>query len=266
MKVFKILTSGLMAVALCVGFTSCSDDDENVGDTIDTEAVFTNGWPKSAPGIYSITRNAEGLVTEMETSGGDVTFEYHNIKTRAEGEAYVLMTLRHRGETTYEAKLSLGSNGFVKSAEGTEYEEGYTEHDNWGFGYNSDGQLNYMSFRSTNSPDEETRITYSNGDITQVTKTDTEGDGFKCGFGYTSDEVTTPINNIGSVMLYDEMLNVDLDQMEVVYYAGLLGRATRHLPVSLYYDNMTYYFEWEINDSGLPEWVTIDGYREYFEW
>ena len=67
-------------------------------------------------------------------------------------------------------------------------------------------------------------------------------------------------------MLYDEMLNVDLDQMEVVYYAGLLGRATRHLPVSLYYDNMTYYFEWGINDSGLPEWVTIDGYREYFEW
>lgn len=132
MKVFKILTSGLMAVALCVGFTSCSDDGENVGDTIDTEAVFTNGWPKSAPGIYSITRNAEGLVTEMETSDGDVTFEYHNIKTRAEGEAYVLMTLRHRGETTYEAKLSLGSNGFVKSAEGTEYEEGYTEHDNWG--------------------------------------------------------------------------------------------------------------------------------------
>ena len=60
-------------MALLAGFSSCSDDDDNAGDTIDTGAVFTNGWPKSAPGIYLITRNAEGLVTAMETDGGDVT-------------------------------------------------------------------------------------------------------------------------------------------------------------------------------------------------
>ena len=95
MKTLKYLATGLACMALLAGFSSCSDDDDNAGDTIDTGAVFTNGWPKSAPGIYSITRNAEGLVTAMETDGGDVTFDYHNIKTRADGDAYVLMTITH---------------------------------------------------------------------------------------------------------------------------------------------------------------------------
>ncbi len=268
MKELKFLATGLACMALLAGFSSCSDDDDSAGDTIDTGAVFTNGWPKSAPGIRAITRNAEGLVTAMETDEGDVTFEYHNIKTRADGGAYVLMTLEYMGEKEYEAKLTLGGNGFVTRAEGTEYLEDYTDPDNWSFGYNFDGQLNYVHHTSTDE-DEETRITHSNGDITQVTETDNEGDGgYTFSFSYTSDEVTTPIENRGGIMIYDGIFEVDLDQMNVLYFAGLLGKATKHLPVSEYDQDAdeTYRFEWNINNAGLPEWVSVDGYREYFEW
>ena len=268
MKELKFFAAGLVGLALLAGFSSCSDDDEETGDTINTEAVFTNGWPKSAPGIRSITRNAEGLVTAMETEESDVTFESHNIKTRADGEAYVLMTVGYMGEKEYEAKLTLNGKGFVTRAEGTEYIEDYTDPDNWSFGYNSDGQLNYVHHVSTDE-DEETRITYSGGDITKVVETDNEGDGgYTFNFSYTSDKVTTPIENKGGIMLYDGIFEVDLDQMDVLYFAGLLGKATKHLPVSEYApdEDYTYRFEWGVNNAGLPEWVWIDGYREYFEW
>ena len=129
-------------MALLAGFSSCSDDDESAGDTIDTEAVFTNGWPKSAPGIYSITRNAEGLVTAMELDYGDVTFDYHNIKTRSDGDAYVLMTITYSEESYAELKMRLGGNGFVSNCDMTYYDYGETDHKSWKLSYNSAGQLN----------------------------------------------------------------------------------------------------------------------------
>ena len=102
-----------------------------------------------------------------------------------------------------------------------------------------------------------------------MTETDNDGDGgYTFSFSYTSDEVTTPIENRSGIMLYDGIFEVDLDQMSVLYFAGLLGKATKHLPVREYDQDAdeTYRFEWNINNAGLPEWVSVDGYREYFEW
>lgn len=275
MKKLKFLATGLACMALLAGFSSCSDDDEGTGDTINTGAVFTNGWPKSAPGIYSITRNAEGLVTAMVTDNGDVTFEYHNIKTRADGEAYVEMTVAYSEDDYYVARMKLGGNGFVTSAEVTQHDEYGTVKENWNLGYNSDGQLNYVRHWSVDedeedNEDEETRATYSNGDITRVVETDNgEGDGgYSFDILYTKDEVATPIENKGNVMLFDETLHIDLDQIGIAYYAGLLGKATRHLPVGYYdqeYDE-SYSFSWGINENGYPTWTDASGDREYFEW
>ena len=151
MKTLKYLATGLTCIALITGFSSCSDDDDNAGDTIDTGAVFTNGWPKRAPGIYSITRNAEGLVTAMETDGGDVTFDYHNIKTRADGDAYVLMTITYSEESYAELKMRLGGNGFVSNCDMTYYDYGETDHKSWNLGYNSDGQLNRVRYSGSSA-------------------------------------------------------------------------------------------------------------------
>lgn len=268
MKTLKYLATGLACMALLAGFSSCSDDDDNAGDTIDTGAVFTNGWPKSAPGIYSITRNAEGLVTAMETDGGDVTFDYHNIKTRADGDAYVLMTITYSEESYAELKMRLGGNGFVSNCDMTYYDYGETDHKSWNLGYNSDGQLNRVRYSSSDE-NEETRITYSGGDITNVTEKDNiDGDEYSYDILYTDDEVTTPIENKGNVMLFDETLYVDLDQLGYAYYAGLLGKATRHLPVGYYSPEYGdgYSYSWGIGEDGFPIWIDYGDGREYFEW
>lgn len=268
MKELKFLATGLACMTLLAGFSSCSDDDDSAGDTIDTGAVFTGGWPKSAPGISSITRNAEGLVAAMETDGGDVTFEYHNIKTRADGGAYVEMTVTYSEDDYYVARMKLGGNGFVTSAEVTQHDDYGTTNETWNLGYNSNGQLNYMRHRSDDE-DEETRATYSGGNITRVVETDNEGDGgYSYDILYTNDDVATPIENKGNVMLFDETLHIDLDQIGIAYYAGLLGKATKNLPVGYYdpeYDD-SYSFSWGINENGFPIWTDASGYREYFEW
>ena len=69
-------------------------------------------------------------------------------------------------------------------------------------------------------------------------------------------------------MLFDETLHIDLDQIGIAYYAGLLGKATKNLPVGYYdpeYDD-SYSFSWGINENGFPIWTDASGYREYFEW
>ena len=80
--------------------------------------------------------------------------------------------------------------------------------------------------------------------------------------------MTTPIENKGNVMLFDETLYIDLDQLGYAYYAGLLGKATRHLPVGYYSPEYGdgYSYSWGIGEDGFPIWTDASGEREYFDW
>lgn len=62
-------------------------------------------------------------------------------------------------------------------------------------------------------------------------------------------------------MLFDDTFGIDMDEMEYAYFAGLLGKATRQLPVSndyvrfdpeedAYSWNKT--FSWTLNAGNLP--------------
>lgn len=73
---------------------------------------------------------------------------------------------------------------------------------------------------------------------------------------YTSSTISTPLLNKGCVMLFDTTFGVDMDEMKYAYYAGLLGKATKHLPLQCVekgekYEN-NYYFTWTLNAAGLP--------------
>ena len=51
---------------------------------------------------------------------------------------------------------------------------------------------------------------------------------------YTSEEIVNPIENVGCIMIFYIEFNVNLGYIEYAYYAGLLGRATKNLPVKKY--------------------------------
>lgn len=259
----------VVATALfAVSFTSCSDDEEgdNGPATVDVTTVFTGGMPKVAGDIQSLMYNEDGLVSGMKTTDADITFEYANVMTRSASTAsMVTMTLDYgRGRNTV-LKMALGRNGFVESVEQT-YSYDNTTTDYWSFGYNSDNQLNYM--KRSEGDNEETFISYQNGDITKVKQTSEDGASvdYETYILYTSPSVTSPIENKGCIMLFDHTFDIDMDEMCYAYYAGLLGKATRHLPMGYSDENKSRYYDWEFYPNGYPKSITVSYEKHLFEW
>lgn len=64
----------MVGIAFCLGFTACSDNDENSNNNdgentttgVNPEKVFTGGLPKSVSGM-STSQNEDGLVTSITT-------------------------------------------------------------------------------------------------------------------------------------------------------------------------------------------------------
>lgn len=261
----------LMMGTACV---SCSDDEREGGNnaggavSVDVKSVFTNGMPQTAGPIRSITLDGEGRVSAMTTSDANITFEYANLFTRATSSTpMVKMVVVEEDGAKYVMDMTLGSNGYVSKVVQTTVDpfDG-TETDEWQFKYNSDGRLNYM--KRSEGGNEETFITYKDGDITKVKQTgDDEEDNLEQTILYTSSSIATPIENKGCVMLFDETFGIDMDEMWYAYYAGLLGKATKHLPVGIRDEEETDYFEWTINGQGYPtRWSSDWGETFSFTW
>lgn len=281
-----IKTLKFMSVALCAtvafgGFTSCSDDDNGPatpGTTI--EEVFPEGVPAQV-GDSKIVKNAEGQVTKIQNDYETVEFEY-GIFTRADNyQVKMTVTEKDYPEDGFVIYMQLNSDGFVSHALQV-YNDG--DEDTWDFGYNKDGQLNYLR-RTDNDEDlfEITEMTYSAGNIVKVKEYETnkngELDGDE-GSSYTIEYATSTsalIANKGAIMLFDDLFNIDMDEMGIAYYAGLLGKATKNLPILLKSDHSdyTYTYNWTIDANGFPtklETIYTDSYgtypegTEYFKW
>ena len=121
MKMFKMMAASMLGVALCLGFTACSDDDENengeggenTATVVNPSQVFTGGLPKSVSGM-AISHNEEGLVTNITTEDGDkAVFEYFLATTKADvakDRARITVT-DEEGDVT-ELNLQLNSDGY----------------------------------------------------------------------------------------------------------------------------------------------------------
>ena len=78
------------------------------------------------------------------------------------------------------------------------------------------------------------------------------------------------------LMLFDEILDVDMDEMIYAYYGGMLGKATKHLPLVGHYtyngeDSVSdMYFTWTLNSDSYPTELVVkdqwDEYRCTFTW
>ena len=255
MKMFKMMAASMLGVALCLGFTACSDDDENengeggenTATVVNPSQVFTGGLPKSVSG--------------MAISHNDVT----------------------------ELNLQLNSDGYVEFCNSIDH-AGTPDADEftWEMEYDTEGHLVVM--KRSESDGEITNITYKDGDVVKtstryVASGDLNGDGiidsndeweYSAAIDYTTDNITAPIENKGCLMLFDEILDVDMDEMIYAYYGGMLGKATKHLPLVGHYtyngeDSVSdMYFTWTLNSDSYPTELVVkdqwDEYRCTFTW
>ena len=247
----------ILALLACVGMVSCGDDDTFIVGK--PSNIFSNLSPKIV-GKYSIYYDEQGRVN-MVTERGEYTFRKAIFDySPADRDCDVRIDI---AEENYDEKLSLhvslNKNGYAEYV--SEIEDNRIDED-WKFEYNSNGQLIKMVRSEGGS--ETTTVTYQDGDITKVERKSKFNDS---GTNSTIEYGTEKIENKGGVMLFDEMLCIDMDEMGFAYFAGLLGRPTSHLPQSNKsidyssggYKITTYKsFSWSLDANRLPVSVLIE--------
>ena len=273
----KTITIALLAVAV-IGATfvlsSCSnkkDDDwiiERRPDpvTIDLSKVFTNGMPKEVDSM-TIQTDDRGLVTGIKTKDETVSFKYNNTKTRAIVIPNVFMKVERNGDTTF-YRMYLNNNGFVREC--MIQQKGNTKKDTWRFTYNDNDQL--INIIHSADDYKEFTLTYKDSNISEIeTKTivsqTTTRKKDTCKVAYTSTATPAPIVNKGNIMLFNTTFGIDIGAMKYAYYAGLLGKATKDLPVQLINksSNKTN-FTWTVNSNGFPTAMTSGSHQYKFVW
>ena len=247
----------ILALLACVGMVSCGDDETFIVGK--PSNIFSNLSPKIV-GKYSIYYDEQGRVS-MVTERGEYTFRKAifnyspadrdcDVRIDIDEENYGEMICLH---------VLLNKNGYAEYV--SEIEDNRIDQD-WKFEYNSNGQLIKMVRSEDGS--ETTTVTYQDGDITKVERKSKFNDS---GTNSTIEYGTEKIENKGGVMLFDEMLCIDIDEMGFAYFAGLLGKPTSHLPQSnksVSYSSgvsqMPTYksFSWSLDANRLPVSVLIE--------
>ena len=247
----------IVALLACVGMVSCGDDDTFIVGK--PSNIFSNLSPKIV-GKYSIYYDEQGRVS-MVTERGEYTFRkaiFDYSPADRDCDVRIDIAEENYGEMIC-LHVSLNKNGYAEYV--SEIEDNRIDED-WKFEYNSNGQLIKMVRSEGGS--ETTTVTYQEGDITKVVQESKFDD---CSTSSTIEYGTEKIENKGGVMLFDEMLCIDMDEMGFAYFAGLLGKPTSHLPQSnksINYSSggykITTYksFSWSLDANRLPVSVLIE--------
>lgn len=281
--------SFLLAGAFCFCLPSCDDEETPQGENslvndgkVHPEIVFTGELPKQI-GNMKMTYDKNGFLTQIEEESTNVTYEYLDGSRSDTPKKVVRMTITYKDYPADKNVLNLilGENGFVKECFETEYYgNGTPEEEYWAFKYDKAGYL--IEMKRSEGGNEITTMTYNkDGDLVSTSMTDEEGSIWKSTINYVSDTVTEPIDNKGCIMCYDITFDVDMDEMNYAFYAGLLGKATSHLPINSTetfniggsQNTQHFTYHWEMNSNGYPIKLTAiekdniyGGDEETFQW
>ena len=259
----------LLAIALgaAIALTACSknsdgpDGGEDKGKVeVNPTKVFVNGMPKIVDGSV-FTRDFKGRLSSIYNREENVliAFAYTSSILGTKDVPNVVMTVTDADERTV-YNLFLNKDGFVKYCDEIDYEKGNTpKTTTWNFEYNSDGQL-IKAVQSKDGVKTSSTIAYNDGDavetVTMSEKDGKETDHYR--IYYTSKKVTSPIENRGCIMSFDVALGLDLDHLQIAYFAGMLGKATKHLPIyNMDKNNDKTTFDWILNDNGFPTKIVV---------
>ena len=254
----KLFQLALM-VTLTVGTTmmaSCSKDNSDEpeqkmvnGTDVNPRNVFPLGLPKKLSETV-LTLNEKGQLIQLaEPNSNDrATFEYKDVALGSTQAPQVILTETDEPDKhVYE--LYLNRDGFVTHAKETHY---HIDHivgkATWDFAYNADNQLKDVK---CSADKKHIVLEYQNGNVVKTTTT-TAGE---------PTEVTTityatasirPIENKTGVMLFGATLDADFDNLEVAYYAGLLGKPSKNLPLQSEKSGDKATFKWTLDSNGNP--------------
>ena len=261
----KLFQLALM-VTLTVGTTmmaSCSKDNSDEpeqkmvnGTDVNPRNVFPLGLPKKISEIV-LTLNEKGqLVQFAEPNSKDrATFEYKDVALGSTQAPQVILTETDEPDKhVYE--LYLNRDGFVTHAKETRYSNKETRYSNnhsvgkatWDFAYNADNQLKDVK---CSADKKHIVLEYQNGNVVKTTTT-TAGEPTEVTTITYATASTRPIENKTGVMLFGTTLDADFDNLEVAYYAGLLGKPSKNLPLQSEKSGDKATFKWTLDGNGNP--------------
>lgn len=254
----KLFQLALM-VTLTVGTTmmaSCSKDNSDEpeqkmvnGTDINPRNVFPLGLPKKISEIV-LTLNEKGqLVQFSEPNSNDrATFEYKDVALGSTQAPQVILTETDEPDKhVYE--LYLNRDGFVTHAKETHYSNDHIiGKATWDFAYNADNQLKDVK---CSADKKHIVLEYQNGNVVKTTTTTVVKPTEVTTITYATASIR-PIENKTGVMLFATTLDADFDNLEAAYYAGLLGKPSKNLPLQSEKSGDKATFKWTLDGNGNP--------------
>lgn len=254
----KLFQLALM-VTLTVGTTmmaSCSKDNSDEpeqkmvnGTDVNPRNVFPLGLPKKISEIV-LTLNEKGqLVQFSEPNSNDrATFEYKDVALGSTQAPQVILTETDEPDKhVYE--LYLNRDGFVTHAKETHYGNDHIiGKATWDFAYNADNQLKDVK---CSADKKHIVLEYQNGNVVKTTTTTVVKPTEVTTITYATASIR-PIENKTGVMLFATTLDADFDNLEVAYYAGLLGKPSKNLPLQSEKSGNKATFKWTLDGNGNP--------------
>lgn len=254
-KLFQLV----LMVTLTVGTTmmaSCSKDNSDEpeqrmvnGTDVNPRNVFPLGLPKKISEIV-LTLNEKGqLVQFSEPNSNDrATFEYKDVALGSTQAPQVILTETDEPDK-YVYELYLNRDGFVTHAKETHYSNDHIiGKATWDFAYNADNQLKDVK---CSTDKKHIVLEYQNGNVVKTTTT-TVGKPTEVTTITYATASTRPIENKTGVMLFATTLDADFDNLEVAYYAGLLGKPSKNLPLQSEKSGNKATFKWTLDGNGNP--------------
>ena len=254
----KLFQLALM-VTLTVGTTmmaSCSKDNSDEpeqkmvnGTDVNPRNVFPLGLPKKISEKV-LTLNEKGQLIQLAEPNDDerITFEYKDVALGSTQAPQVILTETDEPDKhVYE--LYLNRDGFVTHAKETHYRNDHIAGKaTWDFAYNADNQLKDAK---CSTDKKHIVLEYQNGNVVKTTTT-TVGKPTEVTTITYATASTRPIENKTGVMLFGATLDADLDYIEAAYYAGLLGKPSKNLPLQSEKSGDKATSKWTLDSNGYP--------------
>lgn len=254
----KLFQLALM-VTLTVGtamMASCSKDNSDEpeqkmvnGTDVNPRNVFPLGLPKKlSENVLTLNEKGQLVQSSEPNSNNRATFEYKDVALGSTQAPQVILKVTDEPDK-YVYELYLNRDGFVTHAKETRYSNNHSVGKaTWDFAYNADNQLKDVK---CSTDKKHIVLEYQNGNVVKTTTTTASEPSEVTTITYATAS-TRPIENKTGVMFFASTLDADLDYLEAAYYAGLLGKPSKNLPLQSEKSGDKAMSKWTLDSNGYP--------------